>query len=116
MEAVFGKSFDPTQPAINVGTKDDPIYYPREYLRILPYQIYKRLLPDSLVPEMLNSATHLPNRSRQLVEVEGMNSLGLDPTQTEQPLVSINQATSRKCPPTHLYSSPDALSYSSSPP
>jgi eukaryotic translation initiation factor 2C len=116
MEAVFGKSFDPTQPAINVGTKDDPIYYPREYLRILPYQIYKRLLPDSLVPEMLNSATHLPARSRQLVEVEGMNSLGLDPTQTEQPLVSINQATSRTCPLTHLYSSPDALSYSLSPP
>jgi eukaryotic translation initiation factor 2C len=114
MEAVFGKSFDPTKPAINVGTRDDPIYYPREYLRILPYQIYKRLLPESLVAGMLNMATHLPDRSRQLVEVEGMNSLGLNPTQTQQSLVSINQATSRTWSLTYLYFSPDALSYSSS--
>lgn len=88
MKAIFGQGFDEKLESINVGTEADPVHYPREYLRIMPYQIYKRLLPESLVEGMLNNATHLPKESRRLVEIEGMASLGLDPTQNQQELVS----------------------------
>jgi eukaryotic translation initiation factor 2C len=81
MKAVFGKEFNDKKAAINVGTAADPIYYPAEYLRIMPYQIYKRMLPDSLVESMLEQASHIPTQSRRLVEVKAMQSLGLDPKQ-----------------------------------
>jgi hypothetical protein len=57
MSSTFGQPFNPKLKAINVGTNEDPIYYPREYLRIMPCQIYKRLLPDTLVDGMLGRAT-----------------------------------------------------------
>jgi eukaryotic translation initiation factor 2C len=53
LKEVYGKKFDAKKPAINVGTKKVPIYYPRVYLRIMPYQDYKRLLPANLVNKML---------------------------------------------------------------
>jgi eukaryotic translation initiation factor 2C len=88
MKAVFGKEFNDKKAAINVGTAADPIYYPAEYLRIMPYQIYKRMLPDSLVESMLEQASHIPTQSRRLVEIEAMQCLGLDPKQGAQEFVS----------------------------
>jgi eukaryotic translation initiation factor 2C len=83
MKEVFGKPFNSTLKAINVGTAADPVYYPGEYLEIMPYQIYKRLLPGHLVESMLKQAANLPTQSRRLVEIEGMKSLGLDPARIE---------------------------------
>ncbi|EMD90548.1 hypothetical protein COCC4DRAFT_127590 [Bipolaris maydis ATCC 48331] len=84
---VFGKDFNNDLAAINVGNEREPVYYPREYLRILPYQIYKKLLPEELIDSMLKLAAHVPYTSRRLIEIEGMNSLGLNPRNGEQPLI-----------------------------
>lgn len=85
---VFGKNFNNDLAAINVGNEREPVYYPREYLRILPYQIYKKLLPEELIDNMLKLAAHVPDTSRRLIEVEGMKSLGILHPNGEQPLVS----------------------------
>jgi eukaryotic translation initiation factor 2C len=84
---VFKINFNRNLEAINVGNEKDPVYYPREYLRILPYQIYKRLLPERLIDDMLRLAAHVPETSRRLIEIEGMKSLGLEPSREEQQLV-----------------------------
>lgn len=78
LHETFGKTFKEYLKAVNVGTPGNPVYYPREYLRILPNQIYKRLLPDNLVSEMLDHASHPPGNSSKMIEVEGIRSFGLD--------------------------------------
>jgi hypothetical protein len=54
----------------------------------MPYRIHKQLLPDTVVEDMHTQATHLPEQSRRLIEVEAMNFLGIDPAQSLQVPVS----------------------------
>ncbi|KAF1849518.1 Piwi-domain-containing protein [Cucurbitaria berberidis CBS 394.84] len=79
MKAVFGQAhkFDEKLKAVNVGTDDDPIWYPQEFLRILPYQLYNNLLPDKLVDSMLESACKTPPEVRARIEAEGLKGLGV---------------------------------------
>ncbi|KAH3913322.1 hypothetical protein HBH56_101590 [Parastagonospora nodorum] len=86
LQKTFAKPFKKDGYAINVGTAADTVYYPAEYLRIMPYQIYRQLLPDTVVEDMLTQATHLPEQSRRLIEVEAMHLLGLDPAKSLQNL------------------------------
>jgi hypothetical protein len=44
LKTVFGAPFNSGSAEINIGTKAGPVYYPSEHLRIMPYQIYKKLL------------------------------------------------------------------------
>ncbi|KAF1849347.1 Piwi-domain-containing protein [Cucurbitaria berberidis CBS 394.84] len=67
----------PQLPAINCGTKLKPLWYPAEVLQILPYQIYKRKVPDGLTKDMLDIACHPPKDTRALIEHEGLRKLGL---------------------------------------
>jgi eukaryotic translation initiation factor 2C len=69
----------PTMAAINCGTEESPKWYLPEKLRILPYQIYRRRVPDSLTADMHAVACHHPKVTRALIEHEGLPMLGLTP-------------------------------------
>jgi eukaryotic translation initiation factor 2C len=70
---------NPNMPAINCGTDEFPMWYLPETLQILPYQIYKRRVPDALTADMLEIANHHPEETRALLEHEGLRMLGLIP-------------------------------------
>ena len=57
-------------PAINCGTDDRPMWYLPEKLQILPYQLYKRKVPDGLTSDMLLVVCNHPDVSRALIEHE----------------------------------------------
>ncbi|KAF2798180.1 Piwi-domain-containing protein [Melanomma pulvis-pyrius CBS 109.77] len=91
MRDTFGTPPNPNLKVVNVGKDDDPCYYPQEFLRILPYQAYKRLLPEGFTPGMLNAACQVPQQSRALIEAEGLRKLGLDPRAGLQPFPAMLQ-------------------------
>jgi hypothetical protein len=66
-------------PAINCGTDENPKWYLPENLRILPYQLYKRKVPEHLTSGMLGFSCHPPYTSRALIEHEGLAQLNLTP-------------------------------------
>ncbi|KAF2851686.1 Piwi-domain-containing protein [Plenodomus tracheiphilus IPT5] len=66
----------PGLPAINCGTKDKEMWYPPEKLQILPYQLWKGLLPESLTSDMIDVACHHPADTRALIEHEGLLLMG----------------------------------------
>ena len=72
----YRKPFDSNLPAVNVGKKERPIWYPQEFLRIVPYQIYTDEVPHHLTAHMVNEACRDPAQSRNLIETEGLRSLG----------------------------------------
>jgi len=91
--AVFGVTLNKELAAVNVGTKDDPIWYAQELLKIMPYQVYNHLLPGDLTSGMIRAACKGPSETRARIEQEGLGGLGI--TDLENP--------------THLVSSPHTL-------
>lgn len=79
----------PDMPAINCGTDNRPKWYPAEKLLILPYQMFKRTVPDTLTADMLDVACHFPETTRALIEHEGLRKLGLDPEGGPMQFVSL---------------------------
>ncbi|EAT81960.2 hypothetical protein SNOG_10566 [Parastagonospora nodorum SN15] len=84
----LNETFDPFslktgQPAVNVGTMRDEIWFAQEQLRILPYQIYSRPLPESLTGSMVQEAAKTPADGRAHIEKEGLGALGFTPEQTK---------------------------------
>ncbi|KAL1606847.1 hypothetical protein SLS60_004256 [Paraconiothyrium brasiliense] len=77
LEEVFGKKVQPGRKAINVGSETNKIWYAQEHLRIIPYQIYTRPVPDHLTGSMVNTAARDPNVARTLIENEGLSKLGI---------------------------------------
>ncbi|KAI4636318.1 hypothetical protein J4E83_001272 [Alternaria metachromatica] len=79
MKSVFGHAhrFDENLKAVNVGSDDEPVWYPQEFLRILPYQLYNNLLPDTLIDSMLTLACQTPDHVRARIEAEGLKGLGI---------------------------------------
>ncbi|KAF1918354.1 ribonuclease H-like domain-containing protein [Ampelomyces quisqualis] len=71
------KAQNSSMPAINCGTTDRPKWYLPEKLQILPYQLYKKLVPEHLTSAMLAVALHHPTATRALIEHEGLVKLGL---------------------------------------
>lgn len=65
----------PEVPAINCGTREMPLWYPAELLLILPYQLFKGKVPDSLTSGMHNVACRHPADTRALIEHEGLRML-----------------------------------------
>ncbi|KAF2028677.1 Piwi-domain-containing protein [Setomelanomma holmii] len=66
------------RPAINCGTDTDPVWYAQEILRIVPYQIYSRPVPDDLKGSMVEQAALSPAIARSLIETEGLRHIGFD--------------------------------------
>lgn len=67
----------PDLPAVNLGRRDKPEWYAPEHLQIVPYQLYKRTVPDHLTKSMLDVARRLPDTNRALIENEGLRNLGI---------------------------------------
>ncbi|OAL44588.1 Piwi-domain-containing protein [Pyrenochaeta sp. DS3sAY3a] len=66
---------NPELAAINCGTRTNPMWYPPEQLQIVPYQMYRRKVPDKLTEKMLKVAALPPNQTRALIEHEGLRNL-----------------------------------------
>jgi eukaryotic translation initiation factor 2C len=92
MKSVFGGAhrFDEKLKAVNVGSDDDPVWYPQEFLRILPYQLYNNLLPDTLIDSMLKLACKTPDHVRASIEAEGLKGLGVIQKNGVQKFVGIH--------------------------
>jgi eukaryotic translation initiation factor 2C len=88
MTAYKIKPLNPRMPAINCGTDELPKWYLPEKLQILPYQLYKRMVPEALTSNMHRVACRPPDITRALVEHEGLRQLGLNPGTGLTPLVS----------------------------
>lgn len=87
--AAYGMSLRyPGLPAVNCGTRQREIWYPPEVLQILPYQIYRRKVPENLMRDMLTVACHHPADTRALIEHEGLRLLGLERPGGFAPFVS----------------------------
>lgn len=75
-QVVFGTSPVTGRPAVNVGSRQHPIWYAQEHLRIVPYQPYTRPVPDQYTSSMVDEACRDPEISRAYIENEGLRSLG----------------------------------------
>lgn len=91
MKTVFGQDqcFDEDLKAVNVGTDEDPVWYPQEFLQILPYQMYNNPLPDKLVAPMLKLACLAPANLRARIESKGLRGLGVNRHTGPQSFVSL---------------------------
>ncbi|KAK7186103.1 piwi domain-containing protein [Paraphaeosphaeria sporulosa] len=74
----YGPNFiqHPTLQLVNLGTRDEPKWYPAEKLRILAYQKYKGLVPSNLTNAMQRIACQRPPEAKALVAIEGLKTLG----------------------------------------
>lgn len=85
-------------PTINCGTAANPSWFLAEHLEILPFQIFKRKVPDSLTSLMIKHACHGADMTRALVEHEGLPKLGLIPgasmsTLASSPCINLTEST-----------------------
>jgi eukaryotic translation initiation factor 2C len=78
MLLVFGIKIKEGRPAVNVGSDKDPVWYAQEALRIIPYQMYTRPVPDSLTGAMVQKAAYHPSQSQWLIENEGLRQMGFN--------------------------------------
>jgi hypothetical protein len=76
--SVFGLDVQTGRPAVNVGSSADPVWYAQEALRIVPYQMYTRPVPDHLTGAMVDQAAYHPRQSQWLIEHEGLSQLGFN--------------------------------------
>jgi eukaryotic translation initiation factor 2C len=75
----------PELKAVNLGSQQRPSWFAPEHLRILPYQMFTRLLPERLTNGMLDVACRPPARTQACIELEGLLNLGF---RTGQGIVS----------------------------
>ncbi|KAL5450265.1 hypothetical protein PMIN07_001265 [Paraphaeosphaeria minitans] len=71
----------PNLRAVNLGSPQDPKWYAPEQLRIMPFQLYKDVLPPRWTAGMIETACVRPIVNSALIEVSGMRTMGLPPTQ-----------------------------------
>ncbi|KAI4623607.1 hypothetical protein J4E80_003418 [Alternaria sp. BMP 0032] len=74
----------PGRKAVNVGSAGDPVYYAQEMLRIIPYQLYTRPVPDRFTRNMVEMAALDPGQSQWLIENEGLSQLGFANAKNEE--------------------------------
>ncbi|KAI4671213.1 uncharacterized protein J4E88_009246 [Alternaria novae-zelandiae] len=80
----FGLTAMTGRKAVNVGTATDPVWYAQEHLRIVPYQIFRRPVPEHLTSSMVNQAALNPGVAQTLIEREGLAHLGFNEVKNEK--------------------------------
>ncbi|UPX17281.1 uncharacterized protein EKO05_0007647 [Ascochyta rabiei] len=73
----------PDLPAINLGSSLEPKWYAPEDLLIVPYQMYKSVVPTALTESMLETACLKPEEGAARVDVEALKALGIAPTEND---------------------------------
>ncbi|CAN9251435.1 unnamed protein product [Alternaria alternata] len=61
--------------AVNLGSRHDPRWYCPEDLIVLPYQMYKGPLPETITAGMLDVACHVPFDAAALIDVEALETV-----------------------------------------
>ncbi|KAF2643954.1 Piwi-domain-containing protein [Massarina eburnea CBS 473.64] len=69
----------PWMEAINLGTVHKPAWYAPEDLRILPQQIWSKIIPDRVANAFHNISCQRPGINRAKIELEGLVQLQIDP-------------------------------------
>ena len=80
----FGKPPILNRKAVNVGSDSDPVWYAQEHLRIVPYQMLTRTVPEHLTSSMVEQAALDPAVTQRLIEREGFAHVGLDEIKNEK--------------------------------
>ncbi|KAF5873532.1 putative piwi-domain-containing protein [Botrytis fragariae] len=73
-------TFSPTTCCLNMGTTNDPKWYPADKLRIVAGQIFKKQLPERLGSLMIKIAQNLPETNKRLILNSALPSLGIPAT------------------------------------
>jgi eukaryotic translation initiation factor 2C len=68
----------PELPAVNLGSRQNPSWFAPEKLIVMPYQIYSRAVPSTLMSDMHKVACNSPEDNRGLIEGEGMSKLRIN--------------------------------------
>ena len=82
-EVFSGVNINTNLEAVNVGSTAEPVWYAQELLRIVPYQLYTRPVPDHLTGDMVKNAAYTPAQSRWLIQNEGLRHLGFSEIKDE---------------------------------
>ncbi|CAN9252449.1 unnamed protein product [Alternaria alternata] len=61
--------------AVNLGSRHNPRWYCPEDLIVLPYQMYKGPLPETITAGMLDVACHVPFDAAALIDVEALETV-----------------------------------------
>jgi eukaryotic translation initiation factor 2C len=69
-----------TLKAVNLGNKANPSWFAPEHLRIMPYQVYRRPVPDHLTSDMLAIANNTPEVNQRLMNMHGLTTFKLRDT------------------------------------
>jgi eukaryotic translation initiation factor 2C len=78
------KSIIGDRKAVNCGTTQDPKWYAQELLRIVPYQLFTRPVPDCLTGSMVEQAAFDPAVAQRLIENEGLPQMGFSEVKDEK--------------------------------
>jgi eukaryotic translation initiation factor 2C len=66
----------PRMDVVNLGSRQDPRWYPAEKLQILAHQKFKGLVPSRLTHSIQQTACRTPPSAKALVALEGLDTLG----------------------------------------
>ncbi|KAH6883189.1 Piwi domain-containing protein [Alternaria rosae] len=69
----------PGSPAVNIGTNLAPTWFAPEDLRIVPDQIYAKIIPDAVANDFHRDACRRPNEIRSRIEQEGLVHIPITP-------------------------------------
>jgi hypothetical protein len=70
----------PGLPAVNVSTAGRPTWFAPEHLRILPDQIYAKIIPDFVANDFHRNACREPREIRSRIEQEGLRHIPITAT------------------------------------
>ena len=81
----------PELPAVNLGAPQNPKWYAPEHLKIMPFQLFRDVLPSEWTAGMIETACRFPEINAGLIGVSAMQTLGLSTQNTSgsQQLVSV---------------------------
>ena len=73
---VYGLNLQfPNLRAIDLGTGPEPSWFAPEHLRILPDQIYARVIPEAVAQTFHSMSCKIPQSTRACIELEGLAAI-----------------------------------------
>ncbi|KAI9646022.1 hypothetical protein NHQ30_005460 [Ciborinia camelliae] len=72
--------FNPQACCLNMGTDNDPKWYPADNLSIVQGQMFKKQLPDDLGSDMREIAENQPEKNKKLILQGALPSLRISPS------------------------------------
>lgn len=73
----WSRAFNKNALCINVGGKDNPVWYPADMLTIVDWQVVTRVLPETFASDMVKKAEHTPSENKDLILEIALEQLGL---------------------------------------